>query len=156
MRPEHSKPFVLLAAVLTATVAAGEPAAANPRGELVGGQMFQSINGSLCYAARGASTYRRSIAGSKAVITFPELAAKTLANPTVAYDLSGAARLFFSSPGAGVVNFADLTGLPDSYAKVGFRAYSETYDTAKARLVVTFTLLLPDCPLAIRAVYDNP
>jgi hypothetical protein len=92
---------------------------------LIGGSVVQHIT-DTCYVNRGFVTYERDlraspVAGTKAVISFPELFVGTR-RTNVGWDLSGQAVLTFKTQDSGNINFihSSLDGVFSNYSEEDF------------------------------------
>jgi hypothetical protein len=145
-------PFIL---ILLGFAAASPALAQTPPDQLIQGQVqgvrATNNNGVYCYLTTGVSQLQMgSGVPATGVISFPEIAYWDGAY----HDLSGQARLVFTSSTAGLIRFKlwPKTGYSDP-------AFSGFVSTAYAggQYVVTFNILFPNsCTLSIYGNYETP
>jgi hypothetical protein len=141
--------------VLLSFAAAPPALAQSPPDQLIQGQVqgvrATNNNGVYCYVTTGASEIQIS-AGvpTTGVISFPELAYWDGSY----HDLSGQARLVFTSANAGAIRFKLWP--KTAYSDPPFSGYVSTA-YAGGQYVVTFNIVFPNnCTLSIYGNYESP
>ena len=137
-------------------LAAATPALAQmPPDRLIQGQVLgvraNNAVGTYCYVTTGASTLQIGAGVPMVgVVTFPELAYWD----GVYHDLSGQARLVFTSATGGSIRFKLWP--KTAYSLPAFSEFSSTA-SAGGGYVVTFNILFPNnCTLSIYGNYETP
>jgi hypothetical protein len=103
--------------------------------------------GASCYIGHGPATFLRNNADPKALVTIPEIVDSKI------WDLSGEARLTFTSPTAGHVLFMNTVGYPGNVRNPQFYGYQQSYSGNE--LTVNFYIAFPDCHLNFIGVFDD-
>jgi hypothetical protein len=62
--------------------------------------------------------------------------------------------LTFATATSGTIRFKQVPALPAAVSSPPFLNYTQTYDAVSQRLVVTFSIVFPDCTLPVLAVFD--
>jgi hypothetical protein len=128
-------------------------AQAFPPDKLLGGGVRLAVGavqfGGSCYVNRGNSQFQRSGANSKAVISFDEIVDSRF------WELRGQAVLTFANATSGTIHFKETPTLPPAISTPPFTNYTQTYDPVGLRLVVTFSIVFPDCTLPVFATFDT-
>jgi hypothetical protein len=146
--------LLLFCLVLLGLAAGGQARAQTPPDKLIQGQVqgtSATASGGWCYVTTGASAIQFS-AGlpTTGVITFPELVYYDGAY----HDLSGQARLVFTSGTGGVIRFKLWP--KTNYSGPPFSAFSSTAYSG-GQYIVTFNIVFPSgCTLAIYGNYESP
>lgn len=104
--------------------------------------------GGSCYVNRGNSQFQRNGPGPKAVISFDEIVDNAI------WELRGQAVSTFATATSGTIRFKQVPALPAAVSSPPFLNYTQTYDAVSQRLVVTFSIVFPDCTLPVLAVFD--
>ncbi len=123
-----------------------------PPDKLLGGDVKLAVGafkfGGSCYVNRGNSQFQRSGASTKAVISFDEIV------DSAKWELRGQAVMSFATATSGTLHFKQAPTVPDAVRDPPFMNYAQTYDPVGLRLVVTFSIVFPDCTLPVVAVFD--
>jgi len=126
-------------------------------GRLVAGQLAPALaygtGTSWCLVDNGNTDYQINQTNTKAVISFAEL---IYFDGTTYYSLDGQTRMIFNSASDGIIHFKQALTYPDSVNAPPFVNFVQTYNPSNDRLIVSFTILFPNCTLPISAVYDAP
>jgi hypothetical protein len=144
-----------LCLLAVAALALGSPgparAQALPPDQLFGGEVQLAVGavqfGGSCYVNRGSSTFQRNGLGPKAVISFNEIVDSGI------WELQGQAVLTFATATSGTIRFKRAPTVPPAVHTPPFLNYTQTYDPVDQRLVVTFSIVFPDCTLPVFAVF---
>jgi hypothetical protein len=109
--------------------------------------------GGWCAVELGPSLFQRNSA-KKALISFPALhyTLTTLTGGTY-YTLSGQARMSFTTPTRGTLQFDEPTSYPSDVRVPDFTEYSETYNPTKGSLIVRFRVKFTGCEVVVRNTY---
>lgn len=138
-------------------LALGSPGAARaqavPPDNLLGGEVNLAVGatqfGGSCYVNRGNSQFQRNGASPKAVISFDEIVDSAI------WDLHGQAVMTFATATSGTIRFKRTSTVPAAIREPSFQNFAQTYDQVGQRLVVTFSIIFPDCTLPVFAVFDS-
>ena len=126
-------------------------------GMLIAGQVGTALvhgsGTSWCFVGDGSTEFQINQAGSKGVISFPELTYFDGANY---YELNGQTILTFSSATGGNIHFTLRPNLPNTVHNPVFTNFIQTYNTSTDQLDVSFNIVFPACTLPVNAVYDAP
>jgi hypothetical protein len=142
-------------------IALGSPelARAQPFLELVGGEVALAVGatrfGGSCYVNRGNSQFQTNGAesqglGTKAVISFDEIVDSAI------WELRGQAVLTFATATSGTIRFERTSTVPAAIREPAFKNYTQTYQSTTQKLVVSFSIVFPDCTLPVFAVFYAP
>lgn len=142
--------FVVVALALgSAGLAQAQPF---PPDKLLGGDVKLAVGafkfGGSCYVNRGNSQFQRSGASTKAVISFDEIVDSAI------WELRGQAVMSFATATSGTLHFKQAPTVPAAVRDPPFMNYAQTYDPVGLRLVVTFSIVFPDCTLPVVAVFN--
>jgi hypothetical protein len=140
-----------------AALALGSPglarAQALPPNQLLGGEVQLAVGatqfGGSCYVNRGSSTFQRNGLGSKAVISFSEIVDSAI------WELQGQAVLTFTTTTSGTIRFKRAAATPPAIHSPAFMNYTQTFNPVDLKLVVTFSIVFPDCTLPVFATFDT-
>lgn len=141
---------------VVAAIALGSPGPARaqpfPPDKLLGGEVKLAVGatqfGGSCYVNRGNSQFQRNGAGTKAVISFDEIVDSRF------WELRGQAVLTFTTATSGTLRFKETSTVPTAIREPSFTNYTQTYNTTSQKLVVTFSIVFPDCTLPVFASFD--
>jgi hypothetical protein len=124
-----------------------------PPDKLLGGEVALAVGatqfGGSCYVNRGNSQFQRSGNGSKAAISFDEIVDSAI------WELRGQAVLTFATATSGKIRFKQADMAPAKVREPSFTNYTQTYNTVTQELVVTFSIVFPDCTLPVFASFDT-
>jgi hypothetical protein len=140
--------------VVALALGSPEPARAQafPPDKLIGGTVKLSIGavkfGGSCYVNRGNSQFQRNGTGTKAVISFDEIVDSSI------WDLRGQAVMTFTTATTGKIRFKQAFEIPAAVREPPFTDYTQTYNATSQELVVTFSIVFPDCTLPVFASFD--
>jgi hypothetical protein len=146
--------YLFAGAILLLGLGSPGPARAQgyPPDQLLGGEVRLAVGavqfGGSCYVNRGNSQFQRNGPGPKAVISFDEIVDNAI------WELRGQAVLTFATATSGIIRFKQVPALPAAVSSPPFLNYTQTYDAVSQRLVVTFSIVFPDCTLPVLAVFD--
>ncbi|MGB8900241.1 MAG: hypothetical protein WCC90_13855 [Methylocella sp.] len=123
-----------------------------PPDKLLGGDVKLAVGafrfGGSCYVNRGNSQFQRSGASTKAVISFDEIVDSAI------WELRGQAVMSFATATSGTLHFKQAPTVPAAVRDPPFMNYAQTYNTVGQQLVVTFSIVFPDCTLPVVAVFN--
>ncbi len=123
-----------------------------PPDKLLGGDVKLAVGatqfGGSCYVNRGNSQFQRNGAGTKAVISFDEIVDSRI------WDLRGQAVMTFATATTGKIRFKQASEIPAAVRDPTFMNYTQTYNATSQELVVTFSIVFPDCTLPVFASFD--
>jgi hypothetical protein len=130
-------------------------------GRLVGGQVRTALaygsGSSWCLVDNGNTEFQISQSNANAAISFAEV---IYFDGSTYYSLNGQARMTFSSAAGGTIHFKQTpTWYPDPVHNAAFIDFTQTlgvFNPPTDQLVVTFSIVFPNCTLPIYAVYDAP
>jgi hypothetical protein len=127
-------------------------------GRLVGGQVRTALaygSGlSWCLVDRGNTEFQINQSNTKAVISLAEV---IYFDGTTYYALDGQTRLTFSSATGGTIRFKQPpASYPDVVTYAEFINFKQTYNGSADKLIVTFSVVFPNCTLPIYADYEAP
>ncbi|MGC2223228.1 MAG: hypothetical protein WA624_13125 [Methylocella sp.] len=131
-----------------------------PPDKLLGGGVKLAVGaanffGGSCYVNRGSSQFQRNGLGPKAVISFDEIV-DSGSGDSRKWELRGQAVLTFTTATSGNILFSRENMLPPlTVSNPSFQNYAQTYDPVGLRLVVTFSIVFPDCTVPVFAVFDT-
>jgi hypothetical protein len=69
-------------------------------------------------------------------------------------SFGGKAVLTFATATSGTIRFKRVSAIPPAVDSPPFQNNTQTYDQVGQRLVVTFSIVFPDCTLPVFAVFD--
>jgi hypothetical protein len=138
-------------------IALGSPGPARaqpfPPDKLLGGEVKLAVGatqfGGSCYVNRGNSQFQRNGAGTKAVISFDEIVDSAI------WELRGQAVMTFATATSGTLRFKEASTVPAAIREPSFVNYTQTYNTTSQQLIVTFSIVFPDCTLPVFASFDD-
>jgi hypothetical protein len=127
-------------------------------GRLVGGQVRAAVaygsGSSWCLVDNGNTEFQINQSNTKAVISFAEV---IYFDGATYYSLDGQTRLMFSSAAGGTIRFKQPpASYPDLVTYPDFINFTQTYNASTDQLIVTFSVVFPNCTLPIYAVYEAP
>jgi hypothetical protein len=129
-------------------------------GRLVGGQVRTTLvygsGSSWCLVDNGNSEFQINQSNANAVISFAEL---IYFDGSTYYSLDGQARMTFSSATGGAIHFKQTIPSPRPVYNATFMDFTQTlgvFNPPTDQLIVTFSIVFPNCTLPIYAVYDAP
>ncbi|MGH6847275.1 MAG: hypothetical protein ACREC0_07510 [Methylocella sp.] len=146
----------ILCLFVVVALALGSPGPARaqpfPPNALLGGDVKLAVGaavfGGSCYVNRGSSQFQRNGAGSKAVISFDEIVDSAI------WELRGQAIMTFVTATSGTIRFKQTPTVPAAIREPAFKNYTQTYNTVTQELVVSFSIVFPDCTLPVFASFD--
>jgi hypothetical protein len=127
-------------------------------GRLVGGQVKSALaygsGSSWCLVDNGNTEFQINQTNTKAVISFAEV---IYFDGATYYSLNGQTRLTFSSATGGIIRFKQPpASYPDLVTFPAFINFTQTYNAPSDQIIVTFSVVFPNCTLPILAVYEAP
>jgi len=134
------------------------PAQSFTYGRLVDGQVRAALaygSGlSWCLVDHGNTEFQINQSNTKAVISFAEV---IYFDGTTYYALDGQTRLTFSNATGGTIRFKQPpASYPDIVTYPDFIDFTQTYNSSADQVIVTFSVVFPNCTLPIYAVYEAP
>jgi hypothetical protein len=146
----------ILCLFVVVALALGSPGPARaqpfPPDKLLGGEVKLAVGatqfGGSCYVNRGNSQFQRNGAGTKAVISFDEIVDSAI------WELRGQAVMTFATATSGTLRFKAASTVPAAIREPSFVNYTQTYNTTTQVLVVTFSIVFPDCTLPVYASFE--
>lgn len=128
-------------------------------GQLVAGQVKTAVSygtgSSWCLVDNGNTEFQINQSDTKAVISFAEVIYFDGSTSTY-YALGGQTILSFSGGIGGTIHFKQTPNYPAPVHSPAFTNFSQTYSASTDQLIVTFSVVFPNCTLPIYAVYDAP
>ena len=129
-------------------------------GRLVGGQVRTTLvygsGSSSCLVDNGNTEFQINQSNANAAISFAEL---IYFDGSTYYSLDGQARMTFSSATGGAIHFKQTIPSPGPVYNATFMDFTQTlgvFNPPTDQLIVTFSIVFPNCTLPIYAVYDAP
>ena len=126
-------------------------------GGLVGGQVRAALayGGGLswCLVDKGNTEFQINQSNTKAVISFTEV---IYFDGSTYYNLNGQTVLTFNGAADGIIKFKQTPTYPGPVRTPVFTNFVQTYNASTDQLIVTFSVVFPNCTLPIYAVYDAP
>ena len=129
-------------------------------GRLVGGQVRTTLvygsGSSWCLVDNGNTEFQINQSNANAAISFAEV---IYFDGSTYYSLDGQARMTFSSATGGDIHFKQTIPAPGPVYNATFIDFTQTlgvFNPPTDQLIVTFSIVFPNCTLPIYAVYDAP
>ena len=129
-------------------------------GQLVGGQVRTALaygsGSSWCLVDNGNTQFQINQSNANAVISFAEV---IYFDGSTYYPLDGQARMTFSSATDGAIHFKQTIPSPGPVYNATFTNFTQTlgpFNPPTDQLIVTFSIVFPNCVLPVYAVYDAP
>ena len=129
-------------------------------GRLVGGQVRTTLvygsGSSWCLVDNGNTEFQINQSNANAAISFAEV---IYFDGSTYYSLDGQARMTFSSATGGAIHFKQTIPSPGPVYSATFMDFTQTlgvFNPPTDQLIVTFSIVFPNCTLPIYAVYDAP
>jgi hypothetical protein len=129
-------------------------------GQLVGGQVRTALaygsGSSWCLVDNGNTQFQINKSNANAVISFAEV---IYFDGSTYYSLDGQARMTFSSATDGAIHFKQTIPSPGPVYNATFTDFTQTlgaFNPPTDQLIVTFSIVFPNCVLPVYAVYDAP
>jgi hypothetical protein len=129
-------------------------------GRLVGGQVRTALvygsGSSWCLVDNGNTEFQINQSNANAAISFAEV---IYFDGSTYYSLDGQARMTFSSATGGSIHFKQTILSPGPVYNATFIDFTQTlgvFNPPTDQLIVTFSIIFPNCTLPIYAVYDAP
>ncbi len=129
-------------------------------GRLVGGQVRTTLaygsGSSWCLVDNGNTQFQIDQSNSNGVISFAEV---IYFDGSTYYSLDGQARMTFSSNTGGAIHFKQTIPSPGPVYNAAFTNFTQSlgvFNPPTDQLIVTFSIVFPNCTLPIYAIYDAP
>jgi len=129
-------------------------------GRLVGGQVRTTLvygsGSSWCLVDNGNTEFQINQSNANAAISFAEV---IYFDGSTYYSLDGQARMTFNSATGGAIHFKQTIPSPGPVYNATFIDFTQTlgvFNPPTDQIIVTFSIVFPNCTLPIYAVYDAP
>jgi len=126
-------------------------------GGLVGGQVKAALayGGGLswCLVDKGNTEFQINQSNTKAVISFTEV---IYFDGSTYYNLNGQTVLAFNGAADGIIKFKQTPTYPGPVHTPVFTNFVQTYNASTDQLIISFSVVFPNCTLPIFAAYDAP
>ena len=129
-------------------------------GRLVGGQVRTTLvygsGSSWCLVDNGNTEFQINQSNANAAISFAEV---IYFDGTTYYSLDGQTRMTFSCATGGDIHFKQTKPSPGPVYNATFINFTQTlgvFNPPTDQLIVTFSIVFPNCTLPIYAIYDAP
>ena len=126
-------------------------------GGLVGGQVRAALaygsGSSWCLVDKGNTEFQINQSNTKAVISFTEV---IYFDGSTYYNLNGQSLLTFNDGTDGIIKFKQTPTYPGPVHIPTFTNFTQTYNASTDQLIISFSVVFPNCTLPIFAAYDAP
>jgi hypothetical protein len=126
-------------------------------GGLVGGQVRATLaygSGlSWCLVDKGNTEFQINQSNTKAVISFTDV---IYFDGSTYYNLNGQTILTFNGATDGIIKFKQTPTYPGPVHTPTFTNFVQTYNASTDQIIISFSVIFPNCTLPIFAAYDAP